>query len=158
MDNAAIVELVAQDDGAAAFGLLGMLCCLGVFFLICFIPALLTIAGIWKVLAKAGKPGWAAIVPIYNYMVLAEAAGKEAVYGLLLLIPIAQFYFAFVIYQDLARRFGKDTGFAIGMLLLPFVFFPILGFGSAQYRRGSGPGSPPSPPGAGSWQPPSKSW
>jgi hypothetical protein len=37
------------------------------------IPALI---GMWGVFAKAGKPGWAAIVPIYNIIVLLEITEK----------------------------------------------------------------------------------
>lgn len=98
------------------------------------IVIVLTIAGLWRTFTKAGKPGWAAIVPIYNLFVLAEIAGKPAWWGLMLCIPCVNFVFLFLVMIPLAERFGKPAGFGIGLALLGFIFFPILGFGTAQYR------------------------
>jgi hypothetical protein len=95
---------------------------------------ILMIVGLWRTFTKAGKPGWAAIVPIYNLFVLAEIAGKPAWWGLMLCIPCVNFVFLFLVMIPLAERFGKPAGFGIGLALLGFIFFPILGFGSAQYR------------------------
>jgi glycopeptide antibiotics resistance protein len=92
------------------------------------------IAGMWRTFTKAGKPGWAAIVPIYNLVVLAEIAGKPVWWGLMLCIPCVNFIFLFLLMIPLAERFGKPAGFGIGLALLGFIFFPILGFGNAQYR------------------------
>src|SRR6266566_1470050 len=76
----------------------------------------------WKVFTKAGEPGWAAIIPIYNYVVLDRIAGRPGWWLLLwiLLGPIAYIVISF----DLAKRFGKGAGFAIGLILLPFIFWP----------------------------------
>jgi hypothetical protein len=91
------------------------------------------VIGAWKVFAKAGEPGWASIVPVYNAMVAARIGGRPETDGLFTLIPIVGIYFGIVILIDMVKAFGKDAGFAIGMLLLPIVFWPILGFGSAQF-------------------------
>jgi hypothetical protein len=45
------------------------------------------IASNWKIHEKAGKPGWTAIVPIYNTVVLLELTGKPIWWIALLLIP-----------------------------------------------------------------------
>lgn len=92
------------------------------------------IAGFWKVFAKAGKPGWAAIIPIYNIIVLLEIAGKPLWWILLFLIPIVNLIMAILVGIAVARNFGKSDGFGIGLALLGFIFYPILGFGSAQYQ------------------------
>ncbi|WP_428263817.1 DUF5684 domain-containing protein [Haliangium sp.] len=92
------------------------------------------IASIWKVFAKAGKPGWAAIVPIYNLVVMLEIAGKPIWWIVLFFIPIANIIVAILIAIGIAERFGKSTGFGIGLALLGIIFYPILGFGSAQYQ------------------------
>lgn len=92
------------------------------------------IASIWKVFVKAGQPGWAAIVPIYNLYILTQIAKKEAWWIVLFLIPIANIVALFIISIEIAKNFGKDTGFGIGMALLGFIFWPILGFGDAQYQ------------------------
>ena len=92
------------------------------------------IAAMWKVFTKAGKPGWASIIPIYNMVVLLDIAGKPVWWIILFFIPIVNFIFAILTYVGLADRFGKGGGFAVGLILLGIIFFPILGFGSAQYR------------------------
>lgn len=156
-------SLIAQQGGEEAAGvmLFSMCCFFGVFIIFWLIPVGLAIAGMWKTFSKAGKPGWASLVPIYNVMVMSEMAGKDAVYGLTVLIPVAGIYFLFVIQLDMVRRFGKDAGYAIGLMLLPFIFWPMLGFGAAQYRGGGGnPGHGPGPGqggAGGAWGPP-KSW
>jgi hypothetical protein len=90
----------------------------------------------WKVYTKAGKPGWATIVPLYNVIVLLEIVKKPMSWFVLLLIPGVNIIFAIWIANLLSKRFGKDDGFTVGLVLLPFVFYPILGFGSATYNGG----------------------
>jgi uncharacterized membrane protein YoaK (UPF0700 family) len=92
------------------------------------------IAGFWKVFVKAGKPGWAAIIPIYNLIVLIEIAKRPLWWFVLFLIPVVNIFAAIVISLEIAKRFGKDMGFGIGLALLPMIFYPILGFGKAQYQ------------------------
>jgi len=92
------------------------------------------IAAMWKVFTKAGKPGWAAIIPIYNVIVLLNIAGKPAWWFILFFIPIVNFVMLILTYVALAEKFGKGGGFAVGLVFLGIIFFPILGFGGAQYR------------------------
>lgn len=94
----------------------------------------LTLAGMWTTFAKAGKPGWACLVPIYNLFVMLQIAGRPWWWLLLFLIPIVNFVIAIVVAIDIAKNFGKGAGFGIGLALLPFIFYPILGFGESQYR------------------------
>lgn len=92
------------------------------------------IAGFWKVFVKAGKPGWAAIIPIYNAIVLLEIAGKPLWWIILFFIPIVNIVVAVLVGISVAKNFGKSDAFGIGLGLLGFIFFPILGFGDAQYQ------------------------
>lgn len=92
------------------------------------------IAGFWKVFTKAGKPGWAAIIPIYNLIVLLEIAGKPLWWIILFFIPIVNLIAAILVGLAVARNFGKSDGFGIGLGLLGFIFYPILGFSNAQYK------------------------
>ena len=92
------------------------------------------IAGFWKVFVKAGKPGWAAIIPIYNAIVLLEIAGKPLWWIILFFIPIVNIVVAVLVGISVAKKFGKSDAFGIGLGLLGFIFFPILGFGDAQYQ------------------------
>ena len=96
------------------------------------------IAGLWKVFTKAGKPGWWAIIPIVNIVVLCKIGGKPAWWFLLLLIPLANIVFGILVYNGESKAFGKGPGFTVGLVLLSFIFFPILGFGSARYRGNYG--------------------
>lgn len=108
---------------------------MGIGFTICYLAVvLLIIIGLWKVFVKAGKPGWASIVPIYNVIVLLEIAGKPLWWFILMLIPFVNFIVAIIVLIAVARNFGKGVGFAIGMVFLPFIFIPMLGFGDAKYQ------------------------
>ena len=109
-----------------AFGVLFTLMCLGL--------AVLTVAGLWMVFTKAGKPGWATIVPIYNMIVMLEIAGRPLWWILLFFIPLVNIVIAIIVTADLAKSFGKDVAYAVGMILLPIVFYPMLGFGSSTYN------------------------
>lgn len=99
--------------------------------------AIVVIAGLWRVFAKAGQPGWAAIIPIYSTIVLLRIAGRPWWWLLLLLVPVANLIVAIMALNDVARAFGKGVGFTIGLILLSPIFFCILGFGSAQYQGSS---------------------
>jgi hypothetical protein len=94
---------------------------------------ILVIAGIWKVFTKAGEPGWASIVPIYNAIVLLRIAGKPWWWLLLLFIPLVNVIIAILVSIEVANNFGKGGGFGLGLAFLGFIFYPILGFGSARY-------------------------
>jgi len=95
----------------------------------------LIIAGMWKVFEKAGQPGWAAIVPFYNAFVLTtKIAQKEILWFVLLFIPLVNIVAAIIVSIEVAKKFGKGAGFGVGLALLGFIFYPILGFGDAQYE------------------------
>lgn len=100
----------------------------------------LVIAGMWKVFSKAGQPGWAAIIPIYNLYVLLKIVGRPVWWIILFLIPFVNFIMAIVVAIDLAKSFGKGAGLGIVIALLPFIGYPVLGFGSAAY---AGPSAAP---------------
>jgi hypothetical protein len=88
----------------------------------------------WKIFTKAGQPGWAILVPIYNIIVLLKIVGKPAWWFLLMLIPIVNFVVLIMVDIELAKRFGKGMGFALGLIFLGIIFAPILAFGSAKYQ------------------------
>ena len=91
------------------------------------------IAALWTVFTKAGQPGWGAIVPIYNIILLLKIAGKPGWWFFLCLIPLVNFVIIILIYIALAKNFGKGGGFAAGLLFLPFIFYPMLAWGDARY-------------------------
>jgi hypothetical protein len=106
----------------------------GAIIVIYLIVIVVVIASWWKLFTKAGKPGWAAIIPIYNLIVLCEICGRPAWWVILiLLVPCANIIFLILLYIDLAKSFGKDAVFAVGLILLGIVFLPILAFGDSKY-------------------------
>lgn len=124
------ISLFAQGAARDAGYAVGVMC--GMIFWLTFV--VVVIVGMWKVFEKAGKPGWGSIIPIYNVILLLEIAGKPIWWIFLLLIPFVNIVIAIMVCIDLAKNFGKDAGFGVGLALLGFIFFPILGFGSAKYR------------------------
>jgi hypothetical protein len=104
-----------------------------VFNLIYFVVAIFMLVCLWLVFVKAGKPGWAAIVPIYNILVELEIVGRPWYWLLLMLIPVVNIVLAIILVFRMSKVFGKGTGFGFGLLFLPFIFYPILAFGDAKY-------------------------
>ena len=103
-------------------------------FVIYLVVIVLTIAGLWQIFVKAGEPGWAAIIPFYNLWIYVKISGKEAFWFILFLIPCVNIVAAIVVSMALAERFGKEPVYGIGLAFLPFVFYPMLGFGQDQYQ------------------------
>jgi hypothetical protein len=91
------------------------------------------IAAYWKIFEKAGQPGWAAIIPIYNIYIMTKLGGKPGWWTIMCLIPLVDIIFLIWLTNMISKSFGKDEGFTVGLVLLGFIFYPILGFGSAQY-------------------------
>ncbi len=114
-----------QESGGGLFGI--------IFLVIWLAIVIVVVAGSWKMFVKAGKPGWACLVPFYNIIVMLEIVGRPLWWIVLFLIPIVNLVAAILLSIDLAKSFGKGVGFGIGILLLGFIFVPLLGFGDAQY-------------------------
>lgn len=106
---------------------------MGLIIVIYLAVIVLMIVSLWKIFEKAGKPGWACIIPIYNIIVLLEIVGKPWWWLLLYLIPFVNFVILIWVINLLSKSFGKTEGFTIGLIFLSFIFFPILGLGEAQY-------------------------
>ena len=120
----ALVEAEADLGGGGA-GVGGLL--------VQVVLTVLMVAALWKVFTKAGEPGWAAIVPLYNFFVMLKIAGKPAWWIVLMFIPIANFIVLILVAMSIAKNFNKSGGFGIGLALLPIVFYPLLAFGDAQF-------------------------
>src|SRR3990170_4799212 len=103
------------------------------------------IASWWIVFTKAGHPGWAAIIPIYNFVVLLKIAQRPVWWIVLLLIPLVNIVVLIIVSIEVAQNFGKTTGFGVGLALLGWIFYPILAFGSARYQPPGAAGVPAPP-------------
>ena len=93
------------------------------------------IASQWIVFRKAGKPGWAVIIPVYNFVVVLRIVNRPIWWIILMFIPLVNFVISIILINDLAKSFGKGTGFTIGLFFLSFIFLPILAFGKSQYTK-----------------------
>lgn len=105
-----------------------------VFVLVIFVLCILAIIAEWKLFRKAGQPGWAAIIPVYNVYVLTKITWGNGWLFLLMLLPIGNIVFLILTYIKLAHVFGKGDGFAVGLILLPYIFLLILAFGGSMYQ------------------------
>jgi hypothetical protein len=94
----------------------------------------LLVASLWRIFSKAGWPGWAAIIPIYNVYVLLKVAGRPGWWVILYFIPLVNLIISIIVAIDLAKAYGKGGAFGFfGLWLFAFIGYPILGFGSARY-------------------------
>ena len=149
-----------MNDYGSSAAATGILAFLGIILFIGFIIWLIMVIAFWKIFTKAGKPGWAAIIPIYNTIVLLEIVGKPVWWIILLIFPPTALIFGIWTINLLSKSFGQSEGFTIGLLLLGIIFYPILAFGNYQYLGPSAAEAkgkwspPPSPFPPGSYQDP----
>lgn len=101
--------------------------------LIVMAVSILMIIAMWRIFTKAGKPGWASLVPIYNMVVMMQIVGRPEWQVVLMFLPFAHIYISIVLPLDLAKSFGKTTGFGVLMIFFPAIMNPILAFGSSRY-------------------------
>jgi hypothetical protein len=113
--------------------------------IIYLVVAVFELWAFWKLFVKAGKPGWGAIIPIYNLYLIIKIAGRPGWWLLLFLVPIVNIVIAVIVWLDIARSFGRGTGFGIGLIFLSGIFVPILAFGDSRYL---GPAAAPLTPAA----------
>lgn len=106
-----------------------------IWMLFALVIALVAIVALWKIFVKAGQPGWAAIIPIYNMYIMLKVIGRPGWWILLFFIPFVNFIITIVMALDLGKAFGKDAGFSIVLLwLFSIIGYLILGFGKAEYK------------------------
>ena len=115
---------VSVSESALGLGMLA--------FWLAFIVAM--IASGWKIFTKAKLPGWGILVPIYNVYLQFKLAGHPNWAWWLLLPPVAAILLIVANFK-IAKKFGKGTGFALGLWFLPIIFYPILAWGDAQYQE-----------------------
>lgn len=117
----------SSGGGAAAAGAAGL------SSLISLVIAVVEIAALWRLFSRAGRPGWAAIIPIYNTVVMLHVTGKSGWWVLGLLVPLLNIFVYCRMMVNMAQVFGKGVGFGIGNIFLPFIFLPILAFTDSPY-------------------------
>ncbi len=130
--------VATQTDAGVLAALMAFM---AAYMLVVLAIAVFMVVCLWKIFVKAGKPGWAAIVPIYNVIVLLEIVGRPAWWVLLFflsVIPIVgwigSLVVSVIVMNDLSKSFGKDVGFTVLLVLLPVVGYPMLAFGKSEYK------------------------
>jgi hypothetical protein len=124
----------AAAAGGAAFA--GIMVFVGIIWLISMAVAIVSIIAMWKLFAKAGKPGWAAIVPIYNIIVWCEIVGRPLWWILLMFVPLVQIFVILALSIDLAKSFGKDITFGVLLFFFQPIMLLLLAFGKDTHYVG----------------------
>ena len=107
----------------------------GGMLLVVLAVAVVAIIGLWKVFEKAGQPGWACIIPLYNVYILMKIAGRPAWWLILFFVPLANIVVGIIVAMDVAKAFGQSAMFGFFLLFLfAGIGYLILGFGNYQYR------------------------
>ena len=109
-----------------------------IFFDVVLVTSILIIVAQWRIYEKAGQPGWAAIIPFFNFYILLKIVGKPGWWLIWVFVPVANLVVAIWTTNLLSKSFGKDEVFTIMLLILPWVFYPLLGFGDAEYLGPAG--------------------
>ena len=105
-----------------------------ILYILMFAAAIIELIGMWKAFEKMGKKGYEALIPGHNYVVLFEKAGMPLWYFFLMLIPVCNLVFLILVSIEIAKKFGKSSGFGVLLALFGFVCWPILGFGKATFK------------------------
>lgn len=112
------------DDGTAA----AFLGAWAIMWLISMAVSVLLVVSLWKLFTKAGKPGWAAIVPVYNIIIMMEIIGRPTWWTVLYFVPFANIVISIINMIDFAKSFGKSAGYGVLMIFFPYIMYPILAF------------------------------
>ena len=108
---------------------------LAIFIIVLLAVLVLMAIAMWKIYTKAGQPGWAIFVPIYNNVVMFDVIGMQKWNILIMLyVPFAAIVYAIMIPFKLAKAFGKGVGFGFLLWLIPIIGYPVLAFGSAEHQ------------------------
>ncbi len=105
-----------------------------IFYLLVFAVAIISVISLWIIFQKAGKPGWASIVPFYNLWILKEITGRPTWWFFVSFIPYVGTVFVLIMYYFLGKSFGKSSSFSVGVALLSIIFLPMLAFSDARYQ------------------------
>jgi hypothetical protein len=105
-----------------------------IYALVMVAVAVFYIISMWMVFQKAGRPGWACIIPFYSAYVMLKIAGKPGWWLVLFFIPLVNIVVYIIMQMSMAEKFGQGSGFGVGLIFLPIVFYPILAFGDAKYQ------------------------
>lgn len=122
-----IVRFLADSSsgGAAAGGIIALI--------IVLVIALFYLIAYWRIFSKAGRPGILAIIPIVNTFVLLSIVGRPLWWFVLFLIPFVNIVMLIIVVNDLSKSYGHGAGFTVGLIFLPEIFIPVLGYGSSRY-------------------------
>lgn len=107
------------------------------FSVFIFVLYILVSLSLYKVFERAGRPGWQALVPGFNFMVWSEIVGRKPAHAAWMLFPIVNIFIFAALAIDLVRSFGwhKFWHSVVAVVLTPFTFF-YLGFNQDEKYQG----------------------
>ncbi|MGC3947638.1 MAG: DUF4199 family protein [Chryseolinea sp.] len=123
---------IAEANGISSTKIILSSLLSGLVIDVIFLFLVIMMESMWKIFKKAGKDGWAAFVPFYNTITMLDIVGKPVLWFFLMFIPIVNVILGIWVINLLAKRFGKSDGFTVGMIFLPFIFYPLLGLSEEQ--------------------------
>lgn len=121
-------------DMSTVEGLDGFFAFMGAYSLIILAVCIYSIIVSWKIFVKAGEAGWKCLIPYYSTYILFKIVFGSGWKMFWLIVPFANIYWLIKLYLNLAKAFGKDTGFGVGLIFLSIIFMSILAFGDAEYQ------------------------
>ncbi len=109
---------------------------MGMLYAITAVVAVVGIVAMWKIFTKAGQPGWAAIIPIYNIVIFLKIINRPVWWIVLMLIPLVNVVILIIVCIDLGKSFGKGGAWSFFLLIvLSVIGMLILAFGKSQYKK-----------------------
>jgi len=122
------------QNAASGIAAGGIAAAIIIYFLFVLVLSIFMIVCMWIVFEKAGQPGWGAIIPIFNTILMLKIAGKPIWWVILFFIPLVNIIVGIMMINGISTNFGRGIGTTLGLIFLSFIFWPILAFGSAEYN------------------------
>jgi len=105
-----------------------------IFLIVTVMVATIIIISLYRIFVKAGRPGWAAIIPIYNMYLLLKVIKKPGWWIILFFIPIVTYIIQIIVAIEIGKAFGKSALFSTIFLLLLPVGFLVIAFDKSKYQ------------------------
>lgn len=113
----------------------GVLAFLGAWLFVILLVSLFFVVCKWIIFEKAGRKGWESIIPIYNIVIEMQMLDVPMWMLLLLIIPGLNVVIPIMIAIKYTEKFGKESAYALGLIFLPFIFYPMLAFGKSTFNK-----------------------
>lgn len=90
---------------------------------------------VYLLFRKYNQRPWLAIIPFVNLWILVKIADRPAWWNVFLYVPVVRYFFLYSINRSIAADFRRTNLYALGMTLLPSIFYGPAAFQSIQPVR-----------------------